>query len=167
MRLLIFSDSHGRIGGMQDVLNKLLNQINAVIHLGDYERDAQRLEALCPSVPFYYVPGNNEPCPDPFKIIELNGRRIFLTHGHKYRVKRDLSTLKQAAAENNADACFFGHSHKAHYEMYGDILVLNPGSISFPRGQHGASYAIVNVPPSGVLSGNVIEVTKHGGRPIF
>jgi len=168
MRLLVFSDSHGRIGDMIDVVEKLTGQISAVIHLGDNERDAEQLEALYPSIPFYYVPGNCDYCGSHIhRVIELNEKRIFLTHGHKYSVKTNLNKLKQAAAENNADACLFGHTHKAHYEIYSGMLILSPGSICFPHGKHGASYGIVNVPPSGALSGNVVEVAENGGRPIF
>jgi len=169
VKLLIFSDSHGRIGSMQAVLEKMAGYIDVVLHLGDNVNDIKRLNQVCTSASslnFFYVPGNCDYHNKTDEIIELNGRRILLTHGHVQNVKQGLDILRKTAAKNNVDACFFGHTHVAHIEFFKDILILNPGSISFPRGRHGASYAVVEVPANGRFYGNVVELTQHGGRII-
>jgi len=168
MDLLIFSDSHGRIGNMVDVMERLYGRYNTVIHLGDNERDAKRMEQAYPSVPFYAVAGNCDfNGEEKFKLIGIYGKRIFITHGHEYGVKSGFGKLKQAAAKNKADACLFGHTHEAHYERVDGMIIMNPGSIEYPRGRHGTSYAMLTVSTSGDIRGNVIELTKNGGKPIY
>jgi putative phosphoesterase len=168
MNLLIFSDTHNRTSSMHHVINSLITQTDIIIHLGDNIEDINFFEQSYPTIPFYAVPGNcdyNTEKND--KIIEINKKRIFLTHGHEYNVKFKLDKLKKAAADYNADACFFGHSHDAHLEWYNNTLFLNPGSISYPRGRYGVSYAFVNIHDEGTIRGNVIELTPNGSKPIF
>jgi len=171
MKILAFSDSHGRIGDMQIITEKLLPHISAVIHLGDNIRDVLRLQQLFADAKafsglpaaFFCVPGNCDGYYEEVsKLITLNGRKIFITHGHEHGVKSSLNKLKQAAAKLNADACFYGHTHVANVEYHNNMLVLNPGSIAEPRGRLGASYAVVDVPTNGnMLEGNVVEYNRR------
>ena len=54
--MLVFSDSHGRTLGMVRAVRQ--QQPDAVFHLGDCERDTQRLEKEFPDLPLYRVCGN-------------------------------------------------------------------------------------------------------------
>ena len=56
MKILVFSDSHGRTLGMVRAVRQ--QQPDAVFHLGDCERDTQRLEKEFPDLPLYRVCGN-------------------------------------------------------------------------------------------------------------
>jgi hypothetical protein len=167
MKILIFSDSHGKTGTMTRVTERLHTQITAVIHLGDCYRDLRAVKALYPQLQYYAVPGNcDHYTADPNQLVEIGGKRIFITHGHEYGVKRGLDKLKQAAADVNADACLFGHSHDAEKQLHDGILFLNPGSTDYPRGRFGASYGVITV-SDGQIDGNAVEITKHGGIPLF
>lgn len=67
--------------------------------------------------------------------IFINGKRIFLTHGHIYN-DYNMPALKRG------DYLFFGHSHCSLLKKIDGVTILNPGSISFPKdGQN--SYAIM------------------------
>ena len=56
MRILVLSDSHGCVDPMQQCVE--LVQPQAILHLGDCARDADRLGRLYPRIPLLGVPGN-------------------------------------------------------------------------------------------------------------
>ena len=70
-------------------------QPDAVFHLGDCERDTQRLEKEFPDLPLYRVCGNcdREPVNPEVLQLTLDGVKFFLTHGHRYSVKYTLDAL--------------------------------------------------------------------------
>ena len=65
---------------------------------------------------------------------------IYVTHGHKERVKSGLYGLKAKGKEKNVIMCIFGHTHEQFYEN-DDIHVLNPGSIGYIKQE----YAVIDV----------------------
>ena len=89
IKLLVMSDSHGDTTLAEKILKKHPD-VDIVIHLGDYFRDAHRLRELYPQLRFEYVYGNSDfmigdvPME---KLLELEGQRVLLTHGHRYSVK--------------------------------------------------------------------------------
>ena len=91
---------------------------DAVFHLGDCERDTQRLEKEVPDLPLYRVCGNcdREPVNPEVLQLTLDGMKFFLTHGHRYSVKYTLDALLNAAYFAGADMVLFGHTHRAMSE---------------------------------------------------
>lgn len=152
MKILVFSDSHGSPGYMQEAMARH-RTADAVIFLGDGERDAEGLRALYPETAFYIVRGNcdfGSAAPDEL-VLDLDGARIFCTHGHNYGVKYDYYRAVCAARARKANLLLFGHTHQP-LEMYDDgLYILNPGSASGYR----ASYAMADVSPAGILT-NII-----------
>ena len=69
-----------------------------------------------------------------------------VTHGHNYGVSMDLYGISEEAAARECEIVLFGHTHKPVIEKKNGVLVINPGSVSFPR-QEGRkpSYAILNL----------------------
>lgn len=107
-------------------------QPDAVFHLGDCERDTQRLEKEFPDLPLYRVCGNcdREPVNPEVQQLTLDGVKFFLTHGHRYSVKytasgRPASTPPISAG---ADMVLFGHTHRAVSETMQGLYVVNPGT---------------------------------------
>lgn len=130
MRALIFSDSHGSINSMADVIDREEN-IDLIIHAGDMNDDVIALIDLYPDRKIEYVLGNNDyfVCDVPYvRVFDFNGKRIFLTHGHKYGVKINPYKVFAAAREAGADICIFGHTHSRFMECIEGIWVFNPGS---------------------------------------
>ena len=141
-KILILSDSHGNITNMKKAVR--LEKPDMVIHLGDHFSDAEELEKKYPSIPVEAVKGNCDSCLKPSeKLLELEGKKIFICHGHDYRVKSDLLTLEYAALEKEADVVCFGHTHIPLYEQSGRLHIVNPGSIGAVRTLTGASYALM------------------------
>lgn len=105
MKLLVFSDSHGMPLYMRETLEKH-RDVDAVIFLGDGQNDFQMMRALFPNIAFYSVRGNCDlGCADvPVReILDLDGAKIFCTHGHLYHVKSGLYTVVCAAREAGAN----------------------------------------------------------------
>lgn len=129
MRILVFSDSHGRVGPMQDMVERYVP--DAVFHLGDVVRDGEKLAGLYPKIPFYRVAGNcdwNDPGLPPEDIARLEGKTILYMHGHTQSVKSGVSLAVRAARAIQADLLLFGHTHRPLCEDYGDLLAVNPGA---------------------------------------
>jgi putative phosphoesterase len=71
-----------------------------------------------------------------YTIVLCNNRRLFLTHGHIYNGD-NLPNL------SNNDVLIHGHTHLPVAQKYNKIYVLNPGSVSLPKGNHPNSYAVL------------------------
>ncbi|NLY18896.1 MAG: metallophosphoesterase [Clostridiaceae bacterium] len=147
VKLLVISDSHGNTSLAEKVISNH-RDVDMVIHLGDYFRDARKLEDLFPQLCFEYVYGNSDfmigdvPIE---KILEIEGQRVLITHGHRYSVKWGTDRLKAKAENENIQLILFGHTHMSQVEHYPGLIILNPGSISDPRGEDDESYAIVSI----------------------
>ncbi len=133
MRVLIVSDTHGRHRGIEQAI-ELEKPFDMLIHLGDGEGYEDYIAELC-GCPMEIVAGNNDFFSDldREKIIEIEGLRIFLTHGHYYYVNSGLGDLVYAARKNHCDIVMFGHIHIPLIEKIKGITVLNPGSLTYPR----------------------------------
>ncbi len=143
-RILILSDSHGDTNRCMNIINKYENQLDAIIHAGDCVRDAEDLSFIYPDIPIHYVRGNNDiftTAPGDL-IVDISGVRVFITHGHDYRVKYELryTTLAKRAQAVGAKLCVFGHTHIPHTDFSGEMTILNPGSVRF-----GGTYAIAEI----------------------
>lgn len=105
-------------------------QPDAVFHLGDCERDTQRLEKEFPDLPLYRVCGNCDREPVNPEVLQptLDGVKFFLTHGHRYSVKYTLDALLNAGYFAGADIVLFGHTHRAVNETMQGLYVVNPGT---------------------------------------
>jgi putative phosphoesterase len=147
MKILVFSDTHGDTG-RADIAIRSNRGVDLIIHLGDYFRDAQKLSALFPNIPMEYIYGNSDfligNVPGE-KMIQVCGKRIFMTHGHKYSVKWDRKRLLSKAREQNADILLFGHTHIPELIVNDPLYLLNPGSTSEPRADSKGSYAIIEI----------------------
>src|SRR3712207_8870533 len=61
------------------------------------------------------------------KLIILEGKRIFLTHGHLYGVKTNYDSLREISLKMKYDIILFGHTHREFLEIKDQILA-NPGA---------------------------------------
>lgn len=153
MKILIVSDTHGRHGNLDEVLERE-GKIDMLLHLGDVEDDEHYIEAIA-EYPVHILSGNN----DFFsylpgeKEIKIGKYRVFMTHGHGHYVSVNTKRLREAARARGVDIVMFGHTHKPYLDVEGDLKVINPGSLSYPR-QEGrqASYVIMEINANGKAS---------------
>ncbi|WP_179395994.1 metallophosphoesterase [Lacticaseibacillus absianus] len=155
VRLIAVSDTHGD----REILATILTQqpgADAYLYAGDAE-----LSATDPLFDTYQAVRGNMDFDAGFpytRTLDVAGVRVFLTHGHRYGVNYQLEELVEAGQAANADLVVFGHTHQLGVEQHAGMVLLNPGSISQPRGQfaslHG-TYAVIDVTPT------AITVTYH------
>lgn len=133
MKILVVSDSHGRNDNMIRTIKKV-SPIDMMLHLGDIDMGPEELEHLA-GCKVYAVCGNNDFLADYPKelLIEIGKHKVFMTHGHRYRISYGLKDLAQAAKSKGADTVLYGHTHVVSSKIVDGILMLNPGSISLPR----------------------------------
>ncbi len=144
MKALVFSDSHGNIENIEKALN-MFDDINVIIHLGDYVEDVEKLKKQYKNKIFMQVAGNNDFTDIPSeKIIDIKGNKVFITHGHEYNVYFGIDRLYYRLREIGANIALYGHSHKPLSFYEEDLLILNPGSISFPRGFSFCSFIYID-----------------------
>ena len=146
MRVLIVSDTHGRLTALDRALEEA-GHIDMFIHLGDVEGGEEYINAVV-DCEKHLVKGNNDFFSDLPREEEFNiGRyKAFISHGHPYYVSLDPEYIREEGESRNADIIMFGHTHRPFFEQKNGITVLNPGSLSFPRqeGRRG-SYMIMEI----------------------
>ena len=128
MKVLVVSDTHGRDESLEMAV-ALEQPFDYLIHCGDVEGREFFIEALA-ECPCTIVAGNNDffsDLPREDEIL-LEGHKIMVTHGHNYGVSMDLYGVSEEVEKKNG------------------VLVINPGSLSFPR-QEGRrpSYAVMEL----------------------
>ncbi|MDR7856685.1 metallophosphoesterase [Tissierella sp.] len=135
MKILVISDTHGYIDNVVQGI-KTIGLPDMIFHLGDNVEDGIRLRDEL-NIPTTIVRGNGDYNSLDFnddEIVELNGKKIFLSHGHNYNVNFGLSNLYYKAQEVGADYVLFGHTHIPIIERTEKIVLMNPGSPVLPRG---------------------------------
>ena len=146
MKVLIVSDTHGKDEKLEEAVMRE-TPFDYLIHCGDVEGREVFIEALA-ECPCTIVSGNNDFFSDLQREeeIELAGHRILVTHGHYYGVSMDIYGLVDEAKSRNVQIVMFGHTHKPVAEVRDGVLVINPGSLSYPR-QEGRkpSYAVMEI----------------------
>lgn len=128
-RIIVISDTHRHMDYALRVLDNL-SEYDMIIHLGDYSADAARLERLYKNATVVSVCGNNDfpsPSSPAEREIEIDGVKLFLTHGHKYGVKFGYERIYLRALELGAQVVLFGHTHVPICEKEDGVLMLNPG----------------------------------------
>lgn len=160
MKLLVFSDSHGSSREMSEVITSRHPDAEYVIHLGDGARDLDHVLMLHPRIAFVSVYGNCDTesyrasPPELERTLDLGCVRIFMCHGHRRGVRSGIDELARKARAFNADIVLYGHTHRSEHlvlspECEGgrSLTVINPGSISRPRGGviSGKSYAVITL----------------------
>ena len=150
MILGIISDTHGHHDVMKRALSEM-GKVDAYLHAGDHYSDGVMIEKLT-GKPVYAVVGNCDHRENGPKelLLEFEGKRILLTHGHTYNVKYGYHRLYFKAMEAQADAVVFGHTHHALNHMEGDLLLFNPGSPYHGRGALKHSYGIMTINGHGI-----------------
>jgi putative phosphoesterase len=168
MKILIFSDSHGDVDTMSNVVKK--EKPDTIIHLGDSIKDAEQLNIIYPDIEIIKIlggidiTGENE---EWTKYIEISGKRFMLTHGHT--ILNDVTSFGQGEqrmwmAGGNVDIVLYGHTHEPFIYCCEGKWIMNPGCICrIPKNLPGhniinATYGILIINKNGGIQFNSVEV---------
>lgn len=128
--LVILSDTHRNLQPLEKIAT-VLAESDYIIHLGDMASDANDLLRAYPKKTFI-VSGNNDffgGLPNEL-VLDVEGRRLFACHGHRYGVKSGTERLAEAAKEHGCDIALYGHTHAADVHEEKGILLINPGCMT-------------------------------------
>ncbi len=141
MKLLVFSDVHKNKERLLNILEKH-EDVDLTISLGDSELKSNFLE----SRDIIAIKGNAlfDPGFTNEHAIDIDSKRILLTHGHKYRVQNGIDKLYYKALEEQAHITFYGHTHIAAFDKVEGHLFINPGSVNNARSATTESYMIIH-----------------------
>ena len=106
--------------GVFELLNSMKDQLLAVRGNCDAEVDQMVLDF---------------PIMADYATMELQGRLMFITHGHIYNNETPPKIGKN-------DILLHGHTHVATAEDTGNYIFLNPGSVSLPKDGSAGSYML-------------------------
>lgn len=88
-------------------------------------------------------------------LIELNGKKFYFTHGHKYNIEN--------IPYDDFDIMIYGHIHQGFIEKKEQFIFANPGSISLPKGMSTHSYILLD--ENNIIlkdiDGNIISEYKY------
>ncbi|MCL2055667.1 MAG: YfcE family phosphodiesterase [Oscillospiraceae bacterium] len=152
MRIVVFSDSHGNV----DILRQIMQsqpEAEAIIHLGDGERDFDQLRLEHPDKVMRNVRGNSD-WGSESKLMDtvlLEGKRIIFAHGHTLNVKQSPSMLLGEAQSAGAQIALFGHTHYSMTDYKDGVYLMNPGSPTQPR-RGRATYGVIDIGPEGIAT---------------
>jgi len=152
MKVVIFSDSHGRIPPMIEAVQK--ESPDMILHCGDNEKDCEKLSLSFPDIPVRKVQGNCDMFSKAQKEEEflISSKRVFMTHGHLHGVKMGLRNITKDALAREVDILIFGHTHIAHYSVEDALTIINPGSIGT-----GNTYAVLEI-KNGTSECNLMKI---------
>lgn len=175
MSFLLLSDIHGCLTSLQQVLDyferehyDMLIILGDILYYGPRNRvpegmDApgivERLNAMADRI--IAVRGNCDaevdqmllqfPIMSDYALLVAEGKRLFLTHGHKYGPEQRPAL--------GIDVLLSGHTHLWQlYRQPDGLLICNPGSITFPKGGNPATFATLEA--DGTLHVRLLDGTS-------
>lgn len=156
MRIGVISDTHGDQVAIRQVV-KVATEVDMWLHAGDCSQDAEYLMSLV-LVPIVFVRGNCDGQVNARldEFVEIVGHKIWLTHGHRYGVKRGNADLLQVAKHHGINIVIYGHTHTPDNRWCEDILFFNPGSATCSYGSRG-TYGILEIDDKQVV-GSIFDL---------
>jgi putative phosphoesterase len=163
VKIVVLSDTHTRKKTSElppDVVNVLMTA-DVIVHLGDFY-SKELVDELIGLGNFHGVTGNHDfgdiqlrlPKKD---VLEVNGKKIGLIHGHGCVIPNGLH--KGLIAKFNGDktdAILYGHTHIAMSKVLDGVLLFNPGSVSGRFPAHKRTYGVLTV--GDTVTGEIINI---------
>ena len=147
VKLVILSDTHGDDRIIDQVIARE-EPFDYLIHCGDSET----------SLGGYADPSN------PYRLLAVRGNcdyavdlpavrcerilfyNVLITHGHRENVRYGDHDLLEIGMANRADIILYGHTHVPEFAERDGILIINPGSPTYPRGEsRQRTYAVLTL----------------------
>ncbi|MDE6356452.1 MAG: metallophosphoesterase [Clostridia bacterium] len=127
---VVLSDTHGNRKAI-DKLAVILGECDYIIHLGDTSEDGAYIRSNYGNKTFL-VNGNCDRCKlgEDELVLDIEGVRIFATHGHLYGAKSGTAKLLARAKELGCSVVLYGHTHDKREDEIDGITVINPGCMT-------------------------------------
>lgn len=127
--IVVLSDTHRNLAPL-DKMATVLSECDLIFHLGNMASDANMLVRQFPEKT-YVLSGNNDFFGGESEVVlDVEGRRIFACHGHRYGVKSGTGRLVAAAKDRLCDIALYGHTHQPEAREEDGVLLVNPGCMT-------------------------------------
>ena len=141
---VVMSDSHYDREVVAAIKAKYQKSATAIFHCGDSELSSS--DEVWEGIDV--VAGNcdyDDGYPE-FLVKEVGGKRVVIAHGDHFYVGLGLDRYSYFAEEKQADIALFGHIHRPVVQKINNIIYVNPGSVSQPRGSYNIKmYAVIEL----------------------
>ena len=161
MKIIVLSDTHRALRDSYGIIDACRQGCDLVIHLGDVVRDLEDLKLTYPDLNFVGVSGNNDFVSHGYErelILDLDGVRTVICHGHEYGVKRSLDQLLWHAQARASSLALFGHTHEPERVVKEGVTLFNPGTASI--GQFG----IIHIEKGKIASADTLVWDRFKGE---
>lgn len=141
---VVMSDSHGNREVIKSIKEHYQGIATGIFHCGDSELPSN--DEIWKGITVVagncdYDTGYNE-----FQIQEIEGKKVLVSHGHLHYVGLGLDRYSYFAEEKEVDIALFGHIHCPVAQKINNIIYVNPGSVSQPRGEYNIRmYAVIEL----------------------
>jgi len=179
MKIAIISDIHENFHNLVLFLKQVKDyDVQKIIFLGDFMNNGIAKTLASSDIPVISIWGNNDGDKvaitktslseksnlavgfDTFDFLEIDNRKIFITH---YPL-----LAKPMAKSGDFDAVFYGHDHKKNIDKINNCIIVNPGEISAHK-TGNASFALYNtenneaeiIEIKEIVSTKTKEATEH------
>lgn len=152
-RIVYLSDSHGNYNNFRKIVLLHKDRADLFLFMGDGHEEFEEIKLEFPDVKIVAVRGNNDfYSKQPLsRLFVYNNITMFMCHGHEYGYSDISESVRMVSEKNGVQVAFYGHTHIPQILFEDDLYVLNPGSISLPRGDSRASYGILDITPDGIF----------------
>lgn len=141
--IVVISDTHRNLSPLSKI-STVLSECDYIIHLGDMASDAREIFREYPEKT-YVLAGNNDFFGGQNELVlDVEGRRIFACHGHRYGVKSGTERLVAAAKERFCDIALYGHTHISEVREEDGVLLVNPGCMTRFSPRDTYCYLVIN-----------------------
>lgn len=161
MRIVVISDSHGRIERIKKVIEEQ-PKAELFIFLGDGTRDFHAAMRGVPKEDWCVCGNCDFGSSDEYQLMSyVKDIKFYCTHGHQWNVKHSLEELIQEAKKKEVKVLLYGHTHEAYYEYRDGIHILNPGSLGSPRGPFYPTYGVIDIQGKNIVCSHLrLEETR-------
>lgn len=152
MKVLIVSDTHRKNENYFVAVER--EKPDMVIHCGDVEGSEYALTEAA-GCPVYITLGNNDFFSNlPRELdLDIGPYKVWVTHGHNYYVSMGSEHIRREALIKGVDIVMYGHTHRPVVDQSGQVIAVNPGSLSYPRQEgHRPSYVVMELDEKSELS---------------
>jgi hypothetical protein len=143
MKITVVADSHKNFDVLKSVAEENKDS-DLFIHLGDGQYELIDVANLYPHMKFVFVKGNVDfGSIKEERVITLGELKLFCAHGHTLDVHDGLEPLLDKAIFYECKIALYAHTHIYKTDFIDGVYVMNPGSISEPRGKNPPTYGVI------------------------
>lgn len=157
-RIDVISDTHGRLA---PELLEQLKGADVIVHAGDMcsPLDLDKLNAIAPT---YMALGNND------WAYEYHGHNRYGIEGNLadnvrmtlFGLVWEVCHYRERLRLDGVDIAICGHTHRPYVEREDGLLIMNPGSTTYPRTQQGATFGRIRVSCGKVVDARIESLVR-------